>query len=172
MQFVSTSLEQSLKINENLTLSEANLREELLNSINDNTEEMNTLMHTHDETIKTFDEKLRLLAKENKELRDRIYQKSALLKKQQRGTNNSLRVISDDEESELEDEDTIDVNKSQYAFTKSVMSRRAENTDNMVSFFILLPIIFLLLFNYVVFFIYSNHPSSTLLLIFSSVSIF
>lgn len=132
MQFVSTSLEQSLKINENLTLSEANLREELLNVISNNNEEMNIFLHTHNETIQKFDGKIIILEKENKELKDKINQKSVLLKKQQRGIKQGIQVISDDEESELEDEDTIDINKTQYAFTKNQFDRKMEYKTNTV----------------------------------------
>lgn len=132
MQFVSTSLEQSLKINENLTLSEANLREELMNVINNNTEEINVLLHTQNETTLKFDEKIIILEKQNKELKDKINQKSILLKKQQRGIKQGIKVISDDEESELEDEDTIDINKTQYAFTKNQFNRNTEYKTNTV----------------------------------------
>ena len=132
MQFVSTSLEQSLKINENLTLSEANLREELMNVINNNTEEINVLLHSQNETTLKFDEKIIILEKQNKELKDKINQKSILLKKQQRGIKQGIKVISDDEESELEDEDTIDINKTQYAFTKNQFNRNTEYKTNTV----------------------------------------
>ena len=134
MQFVSTSLEQSLKINENLTLSEANLREELMNVTNNNTEEINILLRTHNETSQKFDEKIIILEKQNKELKDKINQKSVMLKKQQRGIKQGIKVISDDEESELEDEDedTIDVNNTQYAFTNNQFNRKTEYKTNTV----------------------------------------
>ena len=138
MHFVSTSLEQSVKVTESLTLSEANLREELMNVINSNTEEMNAMICAHNEMMKTTEEKLFLLEIQNKELKDRIIQKSGSLKKQKKGIKNSTKVISDDEESEIEvgieDEDTIDVNKTQYGLMKNDLnvSRKSEGRANTV----------------------------------------
>ena len=88
-------------------------------------EEINNLLRAHNETNKKFDEKIIILEKQNKELKDKINQKSILLKKQQRGIKQGIKVISDDEESELEDEDTIDINKTQYAFTKNQFNRNS-----------------------------------------------
>jgi hypothetical protein len=136
MHFVSTSLEQSVKVTENLTLSEANLREELMNVIDSNTEEMNAMICSHNETMKKTEEKLFLLEIQNKELKDKINQKSGLFKKQKRGIKNSIKVISDDEESEseIEDEDTIDVNKTQCGFFKNDLnvSRKSEGRATTV----------------------------------------
>jgi hypothetical protein len=136
MHFVSTSLEQSVKVTENLTLSEANLREELMNVINSNTEEMNAMICSHNGMMKLTEEKLFLLEIQNKELKDRINQKAGSVKKQKRGIKNSIKVISDDEDSEIEieDEDTIDVNKTHYGFVKNDLnvSRKSEGRANTV----------------------------------------
>lgn len=143
MHFVSTSLEQSVKVTENLTLSEANLREELMNVINSNTEEVNAMICSHNDMMKTAEEKLFQLEAQNKELKDEISQKAGSVKKQKRGIKNGIKVISDDEDSEIEieDEDTIDVNKTQYGFIKNDlnMSRKSEgraNTVRMTLFYI------------------------------------
>ena len=139
MQFVSTSLEQSLKINENLTLSEANLREEFMNVISNNTEEINIILHAHNETIQKLAEQIFILEKENIELKKKINQKAVLLEKQQRGIKQGIKVISDDEEeSELDDEDTIDINKTQYAFSKNQFNRKMDYKTNTVRQIILL----------------------------------
>ena len=136
MHFVSTSLEQSVKVTENLTLSEANLREELMNVINSNTEEMNAMICSHNEIMKTTEEKLFQLEVQNRELKDKISQKAGSVKKQKKGIKNSVKVISDDEDSEIEieDEDTIDVNKTHYGFIKNDMnmSRKSEGRANTV----------------------------------------
>ena len=138
MHFVSTSLELSVKVTENLTLSESNLREELTNTINSNTEEMNAMTCSHNEMMKATEEKLFFLEIQNKVLKDRINLKSGSVKKHKKGIKNSIQVISDDEESEMEigieDEDTIDVNKTQYGFMKNDlnMSRKSEGRANTV----------------------------------------
>jgi polyribonucleotide nucleotidyltransferase len=125
-----------VKVTESLTLSEANLREELMNVINSNTEEMNAMICSHNDMMKTTEEKLFQLEIQNKELKDKISQKSESVKKEKKGIKNSIKVISDDEDSEIEieDEDTIDVNKTQYGFMTNDLnvSRKSEGRANTV----------------------------------------